>query len=170
MQLGTSGQISVALFYPLLGAAFFTCLSVWLSSRFATKNAERQNDLSAKLKLAEFRQAWINDLRNCFSEFQSRAITFSSDALELRELQRIAMKIRLFMNRKDRNYGKLDELIHHLLSDANQESKLQIVQEMIPLCQDILKVEWEALKSDLHYNMPVGGLTGQTGGTTNAEI
>ncbi len=159
-------QISVALFYPLLGAALFYFLSILVSSRNATQNAQRQNetallnaqqqnDLAAKIKLAEFRQAWINELRNCFADFRSRAITTdleTREPQELQELQRLANKIRLLMNREDKNYAGLDALLAQLLRETDQNVRMQRAEQMTPLCQDILKAEWEVLKHDLRYD------------------
>jgi|HubBroStandDraft_6_1064221.scaffolds.fasta_scaffold23382_5 hypothetical protein len=157
-RLTFTDQIAIAIFYPLAVGAFFSFLSSWLSGRNATKNAQRQNDLAARMKLADFRQAWINELRNCLSESQSRGITSNLDRREMQELRRIATKIRLLMNKQDTNYAKLDILIAALVGDADQGNKLQIGQEMTPLCQDILKAEWEVLKRDLSYMVPLGGV------------
>jgi hypothetical protein len=44
-----------------------------------------------------------------------------------------------------------------LVGNADPGNKLQIAQEMTPLCQDILKAEWEVLKRDLSYTVPLGG-------------
>jgi hypothetical protein len=154
MQLSISNQISIGILLPLVAATGFTLLSMWLSTRNANRNAQRQNDLSAKMKLAEFRQAWINELRNCLSKVQS---PLSPEPIQVPELHRTAAKIRLLMNRKDPNYAKLDTLLVRLLSDTDHQHRVQSVQEMTPLCQEILKKEWEVLKRDLSYNAPVGG-------------
>jgi hypothetical protein len=153
MQLTFSNQIAIALFFPLVMATVFTILTVWLSGRYAAANARRQNELAARLKLADFRQAWINELRNCFSDFQSRGTI--REPTEVREMQRIAFKIRLLMNRNDANYARLNSLIRGLPDNADQQAANEIVEEMIPLCQDILKEEWEVLKRDLSYDGPL---------------
>ncbi|MGC2106427.1 MAG: hypothetical protein WA647_15130 [Candidatus Acidiferrum sp.] len=155
MQLTFSNQIAIAVFFPLAMATVFTFLTVWLSGRNAAVNARRQNELAARMKLADFRQAWINELRNCFSDFQSRGTM--REPMEVREMQRIAFKIRLLMNKKDANYGSLDSLIRGLLGNTDQQAAMKIVEEMIPLCQAILKEEWEVLKRDLSYSGPLKG-------------
>jgi hypothetical protein len=150
MQLTFSNQIAIAVFFPLAIATVFTFLTVWLSGRNAAANARRQNELAARMKLADFRQTWINELRDCFSDFQSRGTI--REPMEAREMQRIAFKIRLLMNKKDANYSSLNSLIRGLLDNAEQQSAMKIVEEMIPLCQAILKEEWEVLKRDLSYH------------------
>jgi hypothetical protein len=171
MQLTISTAISIGLLFPLLAASIFTFLTIWHSGRIATRNAQaqndlaatnaqRQNDLAAKMKLAEFRQGWINELRNCFAKFE---LPLTPQLTEMPELHHTATKIRLLMNRKDSNYVRLEALLVRLLGDADEQGRTQAVQEMTPLCQDILKREWEVLKHDLNYNAPVGGATTDAG-------
>jgi hypothetical protein len=151
-----SFQIAVFLFAPLAVGAVFSFLSAWLSGRNANKAAQRQNDLTAKMKLADFRQAWINQLRDTLSEFQSRAMISDRQLVELQELHRLAQKIRLLMNKDDANYGRLSNMIDLLISDTDPEGRAETVREATPLLQNILKAEWEVLKRDLSYKAPVG--------------
>jgi hypothetical protein len=146
MQLTFSNQIAIAVFPTRDGNRLYL-LTVRLSGRNAAANVRRQNELAARMRLADFRQAWINELRNCFSDFQSRGII--REPMEVRDLQRIAVKIRLLMNKKDANYSGLDLLIRRLLDNSDQQASTKAVEEMIPLCQAILKEEWEVLKRDL---------------------
>lgn len=145
MRLTFTSQAAITLFYPLLAGVILTLLTVWLSGRNATKNARSQNDLAGKLKLADFRQAWINELRNCASELQSRSL--EPAPRDAKELERLAHKIRLLMNPKDSNYPELSKLIDELLGDPGYGE----VNQMTTLTQTILKTEWEVLKSDLRY-------------------
>src|SRR5258708_885555 len=115
-----SNQVAIAIFYPLAVGIIFSFLSVWLSGRTADRNAQRQNDLAAKMKLADFRQAWINDLRDCLSQLQSRGLASKHNPKELQELCRLALKIRFLMNKKDADYGRLDNLIGLLIESTDQ--------------------------------------------------
>jgi lipid A disaccharide synthetase len=150
-----SNQASVLIFAPLVFAAIFTLLNAWLLARNATKNAEVQNDLATKRKLADFRQAWLNELRDCLSELQSIALVPGSEQSDLRQQYRIFIKVRLLMNKKDQNYDQLNALMHN----ANIESRAKIVQDLISVSQDILKTEWDILKRDLKYSTPLVSLT-----------
>ena len=140
---------------PLAVGTVFTFLSIWLSGRNANKNARRQNDLAAKLKLAEFRQKWINDLREAMSEFQAGGLVNKYETGELKELYRLAARIRLMMNNKDPEYGSLSNSIDVLLLNANEEGRIKLVRDLIPVMQKILKTEWEVLKRDLSYEAPI---------------
>ena len=84
-QFGISTQVSVAVFAPLAVGAVFTFLSIWISGRNTRNNTHIQNDLASKMKLADFRQQWINQLRDSFAEFQGRALTSTNTPEELRE-------------------------------------------------------------------------------------
>jgi len=140
-----SNQVAVTLFYPLLAGIVLTLLTVLLSGRNAAKNARSQNDLAGKIKLADFRQAWINELRDCVAELQSRSL--QPMPRDVNEMERLAHKIRLLMNPNDSNYVELSKLIDDLLGDADYG----VVNRMTTLTQTILKTEWEVLKSDLRY-------------------
>lgn len=156
MNLQWSYQIAVTVFAPVAVGAVFTFLSVWLSGRNANKTAQRQSDLAAKIKLADFRQTWINQLRDCLSEFESMAMISDRRLEELEKLHRLAQKIRLLMNRNDSRYERLSEVIDQLIKDLDPDGRADIVRESTALLQDILKAEWEVLKRDLSYTAPVG--------------
>ena len=153
--LTVTSQVTITIFVPLAVGAFFTFLSVSLSSRNASKNAQRQNDLAAKLKLAEFRQAWINELRDSLSRFQSQGLTNTYKPDELSELYRLAAKIRLLMNKSDPHYSNLSNSIDLLLGNSNQDGRDRVVSDLTPVIQTILKTEWEVLKRDLSYEAPI---------------
>ena len=74
------------------------------------------------------------------------------EAEEPREMQRLAFKMRLLMNKKVANYDNLDSLIRRSLDTADPQVSTKLVDEMTPVCQGILKEEWEVLKRDLIYN------------------
>jgi hypothetical protein len=155
MPLTVSSQVTITIFVPLAVGAVFTFLSVWLSGRNANKNAQRQNDLAAKLKLAEFRQKWISDLREALSEFQAKGLTNTYHPDELRELYRLAAKIRLLMNNNDPEYQDLSNSIDLLLLNANDGGRVKLVRDLTPVMQKILKTEWEVLKQDLSYETAI---------------
>ena len=53
-----------------------TIIIAWLvTSRTARRNVDTTLERQAEMKIAEFRQAWINDLRNALSSFQALATT-----------------------------------------------------------------------------------------------
>jgi hypothetical protein len=155
MPLTVSSQVTITIFVPLAVGAVFTFLSIWLSGRNANKNAQRQSDLASKLKLAEFRQNWINDLRNTLSELQAKGLVNTYTPDELKDLYRLAAKVRLLMNNEDPEYKGLSDSIDLLLLNANEDGRIKLVRDLTPVMQKILKTEWEVLKKDLSYEAPV---------------
>ena len=130
--------------------------SGWRTSRAATKGSgvalegvQRQIEFQRGVKIAEFRQAWINDLRESMSKFQSMGVTPNLDHALEPEFYRLGTKIELLMNRKDTRYAALQQLLYQFLQAKSTEEKYACNGPYIELCQDILKTEWDVLKRDL---------------------
>jgi hypothetical protein len=133
------------------------CFGGWLSSR-ATKRSSaislqgisQQLQFQRFAKIAEFRQAWINDLRDAMTEFQSIATAYSAIDIPSREFHKAGTKIELMMNRRDAQYPILQKkmsAVHSAGSDALDIEAWSI--SFVETCQDILKAEWDVLKRDL---------------------
>src|SRR5437764_9428913 len=119
--LTVSTQIAVVLFLPLLAAAILTFLTAWITARSATKNAKAQIDIAAALKLADFRQAWINELRDCISLLQTKSldVTTLDKHRDASEIERLAYKIHLLMNPNDPNYSEISGYIDSLVGTGD---------------------------------------------------
>jgi hypothetical protein len=99
-------------------------------------------------KVAEFRQAWINDLRESMAILQSIGVTPDLQHSHQTEFYRAGTKIELLMNRNDERYRKLQECMYSFLSAETVEEKYLCNAPFVSICQDILKSEWEVLKKD----------------------
>jgi hypothetical protein len=128
----------------------------WLSSRAALTSSDnslrgidRQIRLQRASKLAEFRQGWINDLRESMATFHSFGIHPGSDQLQAREFFKFGTQIELFINRSDPNYARLQSAMHCFVSANTMEQKFNCNAEYVAVCQDILKTEWDVLKEQL---------------------
>ena len=106
------------------------------------------------LKISEFRQAWINSLRDEMAEFQSYGVLPGSDPSKERAFYKLGTKIELLMNPDDPDYENLQKLMYDFLiaADANTIDKYSLNSEFITLCQKILKREWDRLKADIKKN------------------
>ncbi len=91
------------------------------------------------------------------SDFQACGLVNAYGTEKLKELYRLAAKIRLMMNNKDAEYEALSGSIDLLLLNANEEGRIKLVRDLVPVMQKILKTEWEVLKRDLSYEVPVKG-------------
>jgi hypothetical protein len=123
------------------------------AAKLALKGVERQVALTYAVKVAEFRQQWINDLRDSMASFQSAGIMPGS--VDRPEFYRLGTKIELLMNRNDERYEELLKRMYDFLDAQSREDKWLCNAPYVRVCQDILKTEWEVLKRDLaKANLP----------------
>lgn len=141
--------ISVAI--PLLSAAV-AAASSWYSTRKALKTERLKMGFEGILKIADFRQSWINNLRDEMAEFQSYGVQPGTDPTKERMFYKLGTKIELLMNPSDPDYPALQAQMYKFLSvaDGDTVNKYSQNAEFIELCQRILKREWDRLKSDIH--------------------
>ena len=119
--------------------------------------AGQQASLAYSLKIADFRQAWINDLRVSLVELQAAfSVPLSHlradrvyDGQEVDGVMRIVAKIELLLNRHDSYYESLMEAVERFQDAPTDSLKRQRRHEPVRCCQDVLKIEWDRLKSDL---------------------
>ena len=139
-----------SLMIPFVSAivAFF---SSWYSTRRVIKSESQRQEFERLMKISEFRQTWINTLRDNLAEFQSYGILPNSEPHKKRDFYKLGTKIELLMNPEDSNYPKLEKYLYEFLeaSESAVEQKYAINAGYVKLCQDILKVEWDRLKAEL---------------------
>lgn len=143
----------ISVVVPLF-SALVAALAAWYSTRRTLKTEQEKMQLQTKLKVNEFRQNWINDLRDTMAEFQSYAISPDADPAQEREFYRLGTKVELLMNPRDPDFEELQELMYAFLhtSTGDINDKYSHNTPYVSLCQRILKREWERLKSDLKEN------------------
>jgi len=107
--------------------------------------------ITSVLKISEFRQAWINELRETLSDFQSIAMEPNSNPADERSFYKLGTKIKLLMNPEDSDYSTLEDLMYKMLAveKGDLHAKYSLNPEFIDVSQKILKREWERLKGDL---------------------
>jgi hypothetical protein len=124
-----------------------SALGVIGAGYISLRGTRLQLQWSARLKIAEFRQQWINDLREAMSSYQSIAI--GAEALENPDLYRYGTKIELLMNRRDCRYDDLNTAMYAFLRASGREERWSCNAPFVKISQEILKEEWEVLKRDL---------------------
>lgn len=127
-----------------------------ITSSVTRRNAKEENALASRSKLADFREAWLNRLRDAIAELGSEAQNSSGHPVtpNTRRVYELAIKIRLLMNRKDSRYGTLDGLLLALTEAKAGTDIGPLIARLTEIAQDILKTEWETLKYDLEYEPP----------------
>lgn len=127
-----------------------------VTSFFTRRNAKEQNALASRTKLADFREAWLNRLRDAIAEFGAEVLVVPSESgtLNRHRIYELATKIRLLMNRRDPHYDTLNGLLLAVSDRRAEDISDKFAAELTMLAQDILKAEWETLKYDLEYEAP----------------
>ena len=103
------------------------------------------------IKIADYRQEWINTLRNEMAEFQSYGVLPNGNPTNERDFYRLGTKIELLMNPEDPEYQTLQKYMYNYLmaSEGDTIDKYSQNAAFVELCQKILKREWDRLKSDI---------------------
>lgn len=140
----------ISVLIPIL-SAIFAAASSWYSTRKALKTEHIKMRFDGAIKIADYRQEWINTLRNEMAEFQSHGVLPNHDPASNRDFYRLGTKIELLMNPDDPNYPALQQCIYNFLmvSDGDTIDKYEQNAAFVELCQKILKREWDRLKSDI---------------------
>jgi hypothetical protein len=130
---------------------------VVVTLRVSRQNAKEQNGLASRMKLADFREKWINNLRDATSELAGVLLSIrnGSETTELRRTFELATKTKLLMNKSDVRYPELISLLEAIINnDDNGASSHKLASDLGDLTQDVLRTEWGVLKRDLEYEPP----------------
>ena len=121
--------------------------------------------LGFKLGISQFRQKWIEQLRDLLSEFMTEASHLSIEQqaghvdprANPRRTERIMLldtKISLMLNRHEADHRKLLDLTFEIVqrsmlptADTTGSAYGERLGEYVKLSQDILKREWDRLKN-----------------------
>ncbi|MGV6839495.1 MAG: hypothetical protein ACWA40_04805 [Planktomarina sp.] len=131
--------VSVSAIFSVLATVF-----AFLANRAAAK-------AQAAGQIAQFRQQWINELRDDLAEFHSIGVTPEHTPDTDMEFYRIGTRIELMMNPDDEDYKELQEIMYGYLKTARSSTleKYANNPRLVDISQRILKREWERLKNDV---------------------
>ncbi|MBP6361905.1 MAG: hypothetical protein KA233_00050 [Novosphingobium sp.] len=133
---------------PLI-AAIIAFAGVAATITVQARYFQKQLKSSHTLKIAEMRQAWINDLRTAMAVFQSYGVTPDSNHNEVREFYETGTRIELLMNPADPDFDELQSAMYEFVGIEDTTEKFMANPKYIEICQRILKREWEVLKAEL---------------------
>ena len=141
-------------------AAIVAFVSAIIAGIVALRNGYLSVRSSAAIKHADFRQQWINKLRDEMANFQALAINYDHAAERSaekdkheKEVVKSMATVLMLMNRKDPDYQLLVDHMNDVVvgnSEAEMAKFFDAYADMVALCQEILKREWEVTKRDLH--------------------
>jgi len=155
------GQI-FATVVPITGliAAIIAGLVSWIGHRVSRKNAlltaeiSRLNaqlnaSLESTVKLAEFRQNWINEMRADMAAFQSKCVFLKTRPEIVDQVFEIENRILLRMNPRDVNHDNLSMTMYRIRTANTPKELGSETNKFVQVCQLILKDEWDVLKREL---------------------
>jgi hypothetical protein len=129
---------------------FVTNIAARTSEQRSSAERQMERRLRTELKLIEFRQRWIDELRSELSSFVGHITTAKEDSLDQQAGIESLAKIQLLMNPKDPDYDeltiKMRKLIRTMTAD---QAGGQEALELLKISQTILKREWDRLKLDV---------------------
>ena len=158
---------------------FFTSANEWLNGHlqlvtivgipiltlcvtsFVNRSAEKRSaqerrierNLAKEMKLADFRQKWIDALRNDMAEFIAMTLEDAEKRAHEHYINQnmIFARINLRLNPNDPNYNSLLKCLGNLVEakDKSDDETKDLASRATILCQEMLKIEWDRLKSDL---------------------
>ena len=128
---------------------FITSWPALRGHRINKENAELQARLTANVKLAEFRQAWINNLRNDMADFQARSISYRPGVDNFEEIHKIGSRIELHINPKDKLLPALRDSMAACISSNTPQQKIDANGQFVSICAKILNAEWKVLKKEV---------------------
>ena len=134
-------------------------LVAWLTNRANLAASQRQRLLEKELKLAEFRQIWINGLRDDLALYcaaESR-LWRAGPAPDISNIVEIGSRVLMRMNTDDPDFDTLARTLSRALDYAGKsreelkdlDEKHESTEATVVIGQRILKREWERIKFDL---------------------
>jgi hypothetical protein len=128
-----------------------TFITTIVSNESAAKRDISNRKVAAELKIVEFRQKWIDELRSDIAEFLSLTGNDVS-SIDLDKLHLLNVRIQLRLNPNEDATGEMLGIISKILQAIRGDDDRSLTDAqtaMQLLASDILKTEWDRIKSDL---------------------
>lgn len=138
----------ISIFVPLL-TFLVTHKAATSSEKRARDDRKMQLELSRRLKLADFRQAWINDVRADLADIISNCANLNTSdvAASYATNGRIA-SILMRMNPSEEKAQRIVNLLNGLQSLESSERDVRLL-DLTNAANDFLRTEWARLKIEL---------------------
>jgi hypothetical protein len=147
----------VAAIVALVGHVL-TRLNTKTQAQISRETAQLSARLSANVKLAEMRQAWLNSLREEMTTMVALAVAGELQNGPTEAYSRAGTKIELLMNSADPDYLDLKEAMARFLGVESGEELSSRNDQFVTVSQRILKREWEVLKNEIKSVVDFGGV------------
>lgn len=104
-------------------AAVISLLGAIVNALVARRNAIVQARTAQQVKHAEFRQEWINVLREQMSKFQALAYSDPSQASSDPKVAEAMLRVVMQMNPRDPNYPRLTDLMYDVMRHGRERDR-----------------------------------------------
>lgn len=162
-QTAAQGAVHAALITAVVAAvaALLSFCGVLFNTAVLRRNGFVQTRATQQLKHAEFRQAWINALREEMARFLLLAVQTSTGAKKKSEAIHSMAMILMRMNRTDKHYDELVENMDRMLERSGRGDAANAIApgtnptaDYLLTCQKILKNEWETTRTQMLEKPP----------------
>lgn len=162
-QTAAEGAVTAATVSAVVAAiaALLSFVGVFLTAMVSRRNGFIQTRATQQLKHADFRQIWINALREEMARFLSLTAELITDASKEPAVIQSMTMILLRMNSRDKEYDRLIDALDEVL-DASKtapggKSYGDAAGNYLIICQRILKSEWETTRDAMLEEPPGWG-------------
>jgi hypothetical protein len=137
-----------------LGTVSLLSFIAFQTQAMAGKSADRREkftrNVESQIKIAEFRQAWINDLRDDLADYLAKK-AFKDGAPDHVAIVTLSARIRLRVNPEETPTKALLSAMNRLDYSSEDVSfdQLRTIEDFLVCSQKLLKHEWSRLKDDL---------------------
>ncbi|KIC31554.1 hypothetical protein [Leisingera sp. ANG-S5] len=136
----------------LIGVPLLSAIVAWFASVRATKITQKaqvvRRGLDRELKLSDYRQAWINELRNDLALLSSLSLAPNSGAENTIAFNAALSRILMRVNPQNPYIPELEKVVAGI-RDYNLVNVQAKQDELVKVSRLVLKQEWERLKKDL---------------------
>ena len=122
----------------------------------AAKDRSLQREMMKKIKIADFRKDWLDELRSELAELiqlSGKDFTTKGDDLSqsdhVFDLYALVSKIQLRLNPADENFESLRETLERCTTAVDLKELARAHANIVTIGRKILKAEWEKLKTEL---------------------
>ncbi|WP_435660019.1 hypothetical protein [Leisingera caerulea] len=136
----------------LIGVPLLSAIVAWFASVHATKVTQKaqivRRGLDRELKLSDYRQAWINELRNDLALLLSLSLAPNSGTENTIAFNAALSRILMRVNPENPYIPELEKVVGSI-RDYNLLNAQAKQDELVKVSRLVLKKEWERLKEDL---------------------
>lgn len=137
-----------------LGTLFLvSLLAVWgthLTNSSAERREKSNRRVQAELQVSQFRQAWINEMRDDLSEFTYLVFNKKEKSSVNAKATHLLFKIQIRLNTKEPLAKSLDDIVMDILvHKGSEDERAELILKLVEASRAYSQNEWKRLKEDI---------------------